>query len=334
MTYQELKDRCQNRNFDRIIVVVSDIFEELAQMQRIREVIPGDIRICTEQTHPGLSNAEGAFAYTQRQAVFYYQNTELCIVEPVAGETLYKKYLDRFGPGICCVRERVSDEMFRYMESHFEERGCPIAQRMEDKDRTALWVDLMDELGILFELMTENSKCPEPKYVIPKRIEQINITTPDVKATIMALADYLEIGPWEVGHQKNSTTHDTGFLIDGELKDMEFDFLLAIIPCGNIEWEVIEPLKGHLVYNDFLDRHGIGYHHVLQEILQDQWNEEIERLERLGIHANCKGSLGPIDWIYMDTEKELKFYSELRSDAVMDQLPKGYLAYFYPEPEA
>ena len=51
-----------------------------------------------------------------------------------------------------------------------------------------------------------------------------------------------------------------------------------------------------------------------------------------GIAMNCKGSIGPVDWCYMDTVKELGYFKEMRTDAVMDQLPDGYFQFWYPEP--
>ena len=90
-------------------------------------------------------------------------------------------------------------------------------------------------------------------------------------------------------------------------------------------------MNKHLVYNDFLERRGIGFHHILKEIPQAQWEEKKADYAKKGVNMTSKGSIGPIDWCYMDTEKEFGFYTELRTDAVMTQLPEGYLAYFYPE---
>ncbi|MBQ6904453.1 MAG: hypothetical protein IJQ27_00055, partial [Spirochaetia bacterium] len=51
--------------------------------------------------------------------------------------------------------------------------------------------------------------------------------------------------------------------------------MLGILVCGNIEWEVIMPEKGPLVYNDFIARRGIGFHHVLMEIPQAKWAQRL-----------------------------------------------------------
>ena len=69
------------------------------------------------------------------------------------------------------------------------------------------------------------------------------------------------------------------------------------------------------------------------------------RPERLatGVHSPLKATVMVLqdeektaavlgfDWCYMDTEKELQYFMELRTDAVMDKLPDGYLQYFYPD---
>lgn len=331
MTFQELQERCKNRNFDQIVIVVKDIFEELSNMQRIMDVLPGDIRVCTNETDPGLKTKEGEIAYVERQATFFYENTQICVIQPVEGETVYKQYLDRYGSCICCARERIAPEEYQKTIDKLSGMDLTIAQKIESEDCKAAWVDLTKELGILYEIISDDSKKLEVSNVIPARIAQINVTTPNVRETVQTIAELLEIGPWEVGRQNNATATKTGFWTDGELKDIEFEYLLAILVCGNIEWEAIEPIKGHLVFNDFLDRRGIGFHHLLMEIPQGQWEQKKATYAKKGINMTCKGSIGPIDWCYMDTEKELGFYTELRTDAVMTQLPDGYLAYFYPE---
>ena len=147
----------------------------------------------------------------------------------------------------------------------------------------------------------------------------------------MTLSETLEIGPWEVGRQSNAIIKNPAFRVDGVLKDVEFSFLVGILVCGNIEWEVIQPEKGPLVYSDFIAKRGIGFHHILKEVPQADWEQCKAQYAADGILLSCQGTIGPIDWCYMDTEKELKYFMELRTDAVMDKLPDGYLQYFYPD---
>lgn len=333
MNYKELQERCKDRNFDQITVVTKDIFKELTNLNRILHAVPGDIRTQTEKDCPGLKVGGEEIAYTQHCATVFYQNTSLCIVQPVAGDTVYQQYLSRFGEGICCVRERIPSAAWKDTLAGFEAKGLRIVQAVDRRDCQAAWVDLMDTLGILFEVITEESARPVPVYTVPERIAQINITTPDVRKTIETITDLLEIGPWEVGCQNKRTVTNSGFRVDGQLRDVDFSFLLAILPCGNIEWEAIQPVEGPLVYFDFLKEHGIGYHHILQEIPEKQWEDTLRAYEEAGVELSCQGKVGPVTWCYMDTKKQLGFFMELRTDAAMTKLPDGYLQYFYPEAE-
>ncbi len=331
MDFRALQERCRNRSFDEIVVVTRDIFRELANLQRIEHVIPGEMEIRTQQTHPGLRAGGEEIAYIERSATVFYENTSLRLVEPVEGNTIYRRYLDRFGEGICCIRERIQVEQWQRTLEHLEARGYTPVQTVDTDQCQAAWIDLMDPLGIVYEMLREDSRCEEPMHVVPARLSQINISTPDVRSTIAFITDLLEIGPWEVGCQSNSCATDYGFLVNGKLEETEFSFLLAILVCGNIEWEVIEPVKGPLVYNEFLEQHGIGFHHILQEYPAWQWQEVLADYEKNNIRLNCKGKLGPVEWCYMDTSRELGFFKEMRTDAVMDRLPEGYLQFFYPE---
>ena len=331
MTGKMLEERCRNRNFDRITVVVRDVFEEMAQMERVQKVLPGALRICSDRSGAKLERNGEEIRYCERRVFYRYANTELCIVEPGEGETLYREFLDRFGEGICCIRERVSADDFIGMEQTFRSRGLVPAQRMETGNQRAFWIDLTETLGILYEVITGDDPDVDDPVRMPERIAQINITTPDLMKTIRTVTEILEIGPWEIGRQSNAVVKNPLFRENGELKDTEFSFLIGILLCGNIEWEIIQPEKGPLVYFDFIKRRGIGFHHVLQEIPKAQWDSRIAQYEKDGIPLACRGTLGPVDWCYMDTEQELKFFMELRTDAVMDRLPDGYVQGFYPE---
>lgn len=331
MNFKELQERAKGRNFDQITVVSRDIFQELANLSLVFPVAPGKVRTETEQNHPGLTVGKQEITYTQMCTTIYYQNTSLQVVQPVEGDTIYQRYLDRFGEGICCVRERIPGQMWDTTLAKLESKEINIAQRMESPVCKAAWVDLTDTLGILFEIITGESETPDPNYVVPMRIAQINITTPDVRKTIETITDLLEIGPWEVGCQNNKTVVDPGFRVDGRLQNVDFSFLVAILVCGNIEWEAIQPVKGPLVYFDFLKEHGIGYHHILREIPEKQWESTLQDYERAGVELSCQGKVGPVSWCYMNTKDKLGFFMELRTDSAMTKLPDGYLQYFYPE---
>lgn len=332
MTFQELKKRCANRYFDQIVVVVKDIFAEMAEMRRIMNAMPGDIRVCTDQTDAGLTDGKETIAYTEKRATFFYENTSICVVQPVEGNTLYQKYMDKYGEGICCVRERIAAADYAAMVESYAKKGFVPVQIMKNDKCEKAWFDFTAEFGGLFEIISDDSEKIVPSYVIPDKIQQINVTTPDVEKTIEIIANLLEIGPWELGRQNKTTIHDYAFRNNGVLDpEVDFEFIVAILPCGNFEWEAIQPIKGPLVYNDFIERHGVGYHHVLVEVPQAEWQNTFTKFAANNVDLACKGSIGPVDWCYFDTERQLKFYTEMRTDAPMTKLPDGYFIKFYPE---
>ena len=75
--------------------------------------------------------------------------------------------------------------------------------------------------------------------------------------------------------------------------------------------------KGPLVYFDFLKEHGIGYHHILREIPEKQWESTLQDYERAGVELSCQGKVGPVSWCYMNTKDKLGFFMELRTDSAM-----------------
>ncbi|MCC8149970.1 MAG: VOC family protein [Lachnospiraceae bacterium] len=333
MNYEELVERSKGRYFDRITVLTKDIFQEVANLADILNAAPCNLRMVSDRTDGGLTRCGQEISYEQRQASFYFSNTEICVVQPVSGNTIYREYLDQYGEGICCVRERIPAAEYEAALKKYEEKGLKTAQVLENDQCRMAWFDIRNPLGILFSIVADDSVFPEKTVENASRIAQINITTPDVRKTIEQVTELLEIGPWEVGCQNKRTVTNSGFLADGELRDVEFEFYVAILVCGNIEWEAIQPFKGPLVYNDFLARRGIGYHHILMEAPESDWEKVESEYQSKGIQMSYKGQVGPVQWCYMDTESRIHFFMELRTDAVMDQLPDGYLCYMYPEQE-
>ena len=58
-----------------------------------------------------------------------------------------------------------------------------------------------------------------------------------------------------------------------------FKFRIAFTQLGPIELEIIQPLKGENIYQDFLESHGEGLHHLLFEVDDiDQLQKELKPL--------------------------------------------------------
>jgi len=92
-----------------------------------------------------------------------------------------------------------------------------------------------------------------------------------------------------------------------------FKFRIAFTQLGPIELEIIQPLEGENIYQDFLESHGEGLHHLLFEV--DDIDQLQKELEPLGIKKIQSGTgIRPgTTWAYFDTANLVGFILEVRS---------------------
>ena len=324
MNYNEYMERCRNRVFDQIVIAAEDAFSETAALRKVYHFEPSYLNV-----ENGTANVAGSECdYEQYVISGWIGDIELAVIQPVSGDTVYKKYLDRFGTGICCLREQISKDGFDQTCMTLEGRGLKVGQ---SKDGYRVY-DMMDDIGILYAIHAVD----EVKAVShnDRKICQINITCPDVDELAVKLEELLEIGPYEIGHINNQTVGDLGILVDGELTRPEFEYLLGMNACGNLEIETISPVKGPNCFADFMKERPVGGYNHLKEVVPlstGKWQQEIAHYESLGLKQCIRGKIGPCGWCFVDTMKEIGFLVELGDGEPMTQLPDGYNAYFIPE---
>jgi len=106
------------------------------------------------------------------------------------------------------------------------------------------------------------------------------------------------------------------YLNFGEFVDLEFPFTeiyyygnlveskwkMSFYSLGPIEFELIQPIYGHTIYNDFLKKKGEGLHHIGFDVKEIE--EKLYISEKMGIKIlqsqKCKEAYSA----YLDTEKE------------------------------
>lgn len=95
-----------------------------------------------------------------------------------------------------------------------------------------------------------------------RKIWQICAVTNDLERTMQQWVDKLKIGPWKV-RSFNSENMDYEYVGDRMLdKEKEpWEFRIGITMVGDFEIEIIQPVKGPTIFQDWLDRHGEGIHH-------------------------------------------------------------------------
>jgi catechol 2,3-dioxygenase-like lactoylglutathione lyase family enzyme len=89
-------------------------------------------------------------------------------------------------------------------------------------------------------------------------IKQMALVVRDIDASMRAYWELLRMGPW------------TGYTLTPEiLEDMhyrggpgDFSFRHALAWKDGVQMELIQPLSGRSIFDDFLREHGEGLHHV------------------------------------------------------------------------
>lgn len=93
---------------------------------------------------------------------------------------------------------------------------------------------------------------PMPKAVA---LHHTGFLVRDLAGSARALAAALGIGPWGL-----FTITPTHCRVRG--REQAFSFRVALATVGGGTFELVSPLTGPSVYDEFLERHGDGFHHT------------------------------------------------------------------------
>jgi methylmalonyl-CoA/ethylmalonyl-CoA epimerase len=132
-------------------------------------------------------------------------------------------------------------------------------------------------------------------------IAQICVIVPNVDQAVENYWDIFGIGPWSFytyGEPLVKRMTRNG-------KPTEYKMRVALANVGPMRIELIEPLEGDTVYQEFVDKHGYGVHHV--GVLTDSMAESLARAAKAGLAMTQDGAgFGPDDdghYAYLDTEE-------------------------------
>ncbi|MCC6628686.1 MAG: VOC family protein [Chloroflexi bacterium] len=89
-------------------------------------------------------------------------------------------------------------------------------------------------------------------------IDQVAVVTRDIEATVRAYWERFGIGPW------GFRTFDRASVRELTYRGQPADYAMrcAFAKCGDIQFEIIQSLRGPNIYDEFLTKHDAGLHHV------------------------------------------------------------------------
>lgn len=152
------------------------------------------------------------------------------------------------------------------------------------------------------------------------KIVEVCVVTGDHERTMAGLAR-LGIGPFRV------YTFDDETLAAPTYRGQTSPFTLKVCFAQNagLTWEIMQPLSGRTVVQEFLDEHGEGIHHVAFDCNDAPWQQRLEDFERRGFLASQSGR-----WQNQNTFSFFDTESATTTCFETYHFPKDFV---FPEPE-
>ena len=139
--------------------------------------------------------------------------------------------------------------------------------------------------------------------------QRIGLLVRDLDAALRKYVDVLGIGPWIC------LTHGPETVPRLEYRGEPAAFSMRVALSATVpQFELIQPLTGPSIYDDWMETHGEGLHHVAYDITS--MDDGIAEMRALGYEVIQYGSGYGLDgdgaFAYFDTEADLATIVELR----------------------
>jgi methylmalonyl-CoA/ethylmalonyl-CoA epimerase len=161
-----------------------------------------------------------------------------------------------------------------------------------------------------------------------REIQQIAWLTRDLEKSMQAWIDVLRVGPWRVFRFTDKTVKN--LKVGGRLVEEPFEFRIAISSVGNTEIELIQPVRGPMIYEEYIQRRGEGLHHIKEKVPDDQMAKVVKDYESRGVEITQTGQFFADFHFYLNTEPKLDFVYEL-GNCPYQELPPEMVSIYPPE---
>jgi len=152
------------------------------------------------------------------------------------------------------------------------------------------------------------------------KLIEICLVTADHRRTMEGLVR-LGIGPWRVYTFDSATVTDRTFR--GEPAD--FAIKVCFADVGDLAVEIMQPLYGPSIFQEFLDNHGEGIQHIAFDCDEQPWGDRIADFAGRGFPLVQSGK-------FMDANAFAFFDTGQATGTVFEtySIPTGFV---WPEPE-
>lgn len=145
--------------------------------------------------------------------------------------------------------------------------------------------------------MSSARNIPEDKIML-REIVHVCVVVRDVEERARAFAEKFGIGPWRIRVVRTPSTRAS---VRGEPLDYTLKFGHARV--GPVTLELVETVEGRTIYQEFLEKHGEGLHHIGVPT-PVPFDAELEKWRRQGIESLQANRMEDPEegWAYMDTQ--------------------------------
>lgn len=155
-----------------------------------------------------------------------------------------------------------------------------------------------------------------------RAVKQIAVVVKDVQKAMEHYWNILGIGPWDVRHFCNDNVRN--FHFHGRTVTEKFEFICAVAWEGDMEFELIQPIKGPNIYWQFLDEKGEGLHHIKEVVPDERIPQVLQEFKDRGSEVLQTGWIDNDVHYYLDTEELLGFVYEIGNGGRIGEPDRRY----------
>ena len=135
-----------------------------------------------------------------------------------------------------------------------------------------------------------------------KEIIQVGILVKDAAEAAKKLEKLIGVGPFEILEPEYRDLTYRG-------KTGKFKIRIALAKAGPIQIELMQPLYGETIYDEFAQRKGYGLHHL--GIKTDNMERSVKEMDGRGFRVIQSGNRPGLKWAYLSTEEQTGVIFEL-----------------------
>ncbi|MCX6089940.1 MAG: VOC family protein [Atribacterota bacterium] len=151
-------------------------------------------------------------------------------------------------------------------------------------------------------------------------IIQVAHVVKDLDAAMKYFWEVFKIGPWEIYTFAPPDVRDS--MVRG--KPSNHTYRLACAWVGNVQIELMQPLTGRSVYDEFLEKNGEGLHHI--KLYYKDCQKALEEFKKNGVEVIQSGKFDEDEFYYLDTEKALGTVYEIGNNGKIREPERRYPA--------